>query len=256
MGMIRNYFEDLELGPDAGLEDIRRAYKKLARRFHPDLNPFDVQAEESFRRIQEAFDRLNSETRITRFRKQLELAAFRPEPKKSIAKWGGYPLVPKAEQFVKQWVDEPSVKKKHTRPEEKLDFWVSVTLTNSEVKGGVNKRVKYEFEAPCSKCRGSGGRSQSVKATCKRCAGLGNFLIERGAMRWRKACDDCFGKGYVVSSPCPDCDGRGKVAKESQVELRFAKDVDVSKGLVLKGLGHISFDGKRRGNLCVQIVQK
>jgi molecular chaperone DnaJ len=255
MGMIRDYFADLELGPDSTLEDVRKAFKRLARKFHPDVNPLDPHAEESFLRIQEAYDRLNSQTRIERFRKQLDLASFK-SVQKNFGRWGEYPLVPKPEQFVSQWQDESSAPKRTTRPEEKLDFWVKVGISQNDAKVGGTKKIRYSFDRPCPSCRGSGGRARSVKATCKKCAGLGHFLIERGAMHWRKTCDECGGKGHIVGVPCESCGGRGKVSVQEIIELKIAKNSDFNKTVVLKGLGHISYDGKRRGDLCVQLVQK
>jgi molecular chaperone DnaJ len=253
--MLRNYFSDLELGPDASLDDVRKAYRRLARRFHPDVNPLDAQAEEAFRRIQEAFENLSTVTRIRKLRERLE-GTSRKTVKPEIQKWSDFSKLPRPDQFVSQWRDEPSVKKNIKRPEEKLDFWIQLELSDQELKRGVSKRFRFSYEQPCEACRGSGGSSGSVKATCKRCAGLGFYLIERGAMHWKKTCDDCLGKGHIVVSPCRVCSGRGKVQNSEVLEVKIPKSPDLSKALVLRGLGHISYDGRKRGSLCVQLVQK
>ncbi|MDB5038169.1 MAG: molecular chaperone DnaJ [Bacteriovoracaceae bacterium] len=254
--LIRNYFADLELDFAASLDEVRKSYKRLARRFHPDLNPLDAQAEESFLRIQEAFDHLNSVTRIERLKKQLKDIP-KEKLKKNLDRWGNYPTVPvSAEQFVSQWEDEPSINRSQKRPTENLDLWISLELKNQELKDGAAKKLKLQYDKPCGQCRGTGGRARSVRATCKPCAGIGYLLIERGAMHWKKTCDDCFGKGYVVAAPCSGCSGKGKVLAEELVELRISKNSDLSKALSFRGLGNVSYDGKKRGDVWVQLVQK
>ncbi len=254
--MIRNYFADLELDLSASLDDVRRAYRRLARRFHPDLNPLDKQSEESFYRIQEAFDFLSSETRFEKLKKQL-VEPGRTSKKLVAQKWGEYPLVPvSTDQFIGEWKEESSVRKKFHRPEENLDVWILMEVNRADLKSEIVKTIAVPHEHPCGSCRGLGGRAKAARATCKKCAGLGHFLIERGAMHWRKTCDLCLGKGYLSLSPCSTCGGRGKVGERQKIEIRIPKKTDVKRPIIVRGFGHISFDGKKRGDLWVQLTVK
>lgn len=251
--MIRNYFADLELSIDATAEDIRRAYKRLARRFHPDLNPQDIRAESSFRRITEAYEYLSSATRIQKLKKILDLV---PEEftKKNIQKWENLAIVPSNQnQFFEEWAEEPSRKstKVKQRPEESLDLWVSLPIYKND--RGVGKRAIISVDIPCPHCRGRGGQSRSVQVTCKKCGGLGNFLITRGAINWRKSCDDCHSKGYLVLGPCDQCSGKGKVSQKQLIEISIPPNADETRPLYVKGFGHKSFNGRKRGDLWVQL---
>lgn len=244
--MIRDYFADLELGPDADLEDVKRAYRRLARRFHPDLNPGDLYAEESFKRIREAFDHLNSQSRILKVRKSLSIEQ---KLSQSYSRWKREPQIGAyaVHRFVDQWKIQGS-----TRPEESLDIHVMLNLDLSQR----TQALELVTEEVCSSCRGKGGTSRSIQQTCKNCAGLGYQLIRRGAFRWKKTCDNCRGMGVEILSACSSCQGYGKVSKRQTVHIPTPKDWDGKSPSVFKGLGNQSFDGKTRGDLWVNWIKK
>jgi len=255
--MIRNYFSDLELSAEANIDDVRKAYRKLVRKFHPDLNPMDPYAEQSFSRIQEAYDYLNSMSRIAKLKKVLE-----PQIKgnsRMVTRWGEASVLPRnSAEFIADWKEERTSysKKKFVRPKEDLDIHLAIHVPWTQSNPQPLAVFEYKFQRPCPYCRGVGGPSRSVKSTCKSCAGIGFNMIERGALHWKKTCDGCAGKGFVISTPCETCSGRGKISEAQNVKIKLSKKADMSREFLLKEFGHYSFDGKERGDLWVKIVPK
>ncbi len=248
--MIRNYFADLELEVSAGLQEVKNAYRRLAKKFHPDLNPEDPLADQAFRRIQEAYEHLNTGTKISRLKGRL--SKIRSLENSSITKW--------KERRVSE---APAEKKDRGRTtaakakrQEDLDIRIQLTVQPRVLENGGKERFQFVFEKPCSVCDGKGGSRHSVMATCKKCAGLGTTMISRGALQWKKTCDGCYGKGFQVIDPCVGCSGKGKVAERQAVEVQIPKGIDLHQEVRLSGLGHISFDGKKRGDLWLTLAIK
>lgn len=240
--MIRDYFSDLELSSDCDSEAIRQAYRRLARRFHPDLNPRDEYAAESFRRIQEAFDYLSVDKNREDLRQKLDRWASKPG---SLQKWRKEPqFFGDPQGFTDEWT------LKSPRPAEELSVHIKV-----EIQAGTETKpqsVELNLLKPCSACRGQGGASQSVQTTCKACAGLSYQLIRRGAFRWKKTCDSCLGKGYQVVGACQNCTGSGKITKRESLILSPPQPIPRDSEVCYPEKGHTSFDGKMRGDLWVQ----
>jgi molecular chaperone DnaJ len=238
--LIRNYFADLELSPEAGLEEIKKAYRRLVRRFHPDLNPKDAYAEESFKRIQEAYEHLNSEVQIRNVRKNLFENSKLPISAKSWRRQSFF--AGDAEDIV-----EGKSFRTESRSPENLDIFLESHCRPTDR----THAISYSAEEICPDCRGVGGNSQSIQQTCKLCAGLSYQLIRRGAFRWKKTCDSCRGRGYEVLSACKKCDGYGKISSIKEVHLPIPKSLDQPQTVAYPHLGHEAFDSKRRGTLWV-----
>ncbi len=282
--MIRNYFSDLELGILASEEDVRRAYKRLARKFHPDLNPNDAQAAATFRRIQEAYAALQTTTRIFRVRRQLHEIKdkLRVAEASRQKKWPDIPVMPKSpKEFLQEWKEEKtkpgmlvqskkevtqtksatrtstkSRVEKNKRPNEELDIRLELYLEKETLKVGGRQRIQYFFEKPCGKCRGSGGSAKSLQVICKNCAGLGVHFIQRGAYQWKKACEPCLGRGFMVVGPCEGCSGRGKSQESQVLNLKLTPPLKYDQVFKVNHLGNISFDGKRRGDIWVSLTRR
>jgi len=235
--LIRNYFADLELSPGVGLEEVKRAYRRLARRFHPDLNPGDFYAKESFRRIQEAYEFLSSEDRLAKLNVALE--KFQKSDPNA---WSKKPSFAPTESFLDEW------EVKDGNRNDELDIHLLVEIPNSSL--GQVQKIEMQLETLCVDCKGRGGTSQSVKVTCKNCAGLAYQLIRRGAFRWKKTCQDCSGRGYAVIGACASCEGCGKIKGRATVDLAVPSKA-LESAVRYSNLGHFGFDGITRGDLWI-----
>lgn len=238
--MIRDYFADLELTREASLEEVKSSYRLLARRFHPDLNPRDIYAAESFRRIREAYEALQTEESLALQRARLDFSPDMDE----VSHWRRGPHLVSNEE--KTWPGDP----KPERRKESLDLHLLVRVDKDSMKRG-SKRVKFLLESLCSVCEGAGGDNSAVKRTCKSCAGLAYQMIRRGAFRWKKTCESCMGKGYEILRACPSCQGYGKIREEVTLDLAIPRQIDEARASIYKEKGHYSIDGKTRGDLWV-----
>lgn len=248
--MIRNYFADLELDHEATIKEVREAFKRLAKKFHPDLHPEDPVAEESFKRIQEAYEHLNTGTKITKLKNRLSM--IRELESSAITKWKDADKLKEARETL------PPERKSKARSKraENLDLHLSLGVVERVLEFGGRERFQFVYERPCGTCKGRGGSNKSVAATCKKCAGLGTYLIARGNLKWKKTCEDCYGKGTVVLLPCSTCSGKGKVSERQAIEIQIPAGVDLNQEVCLKNLGHYSFDGSRRGDLWLTLTKK
>jgi len=247
--LIRNYFADLELDHEATIKEVREAFKRLAKKFHPDVNHNDPVAEESFKRIQEAYSHLNTGTKIVRLKNRLSM--IRELENSSITKWKDA----KKEEAVEP-ISENRTSRSRTKRAENLDLHLSLTVSERVLLSGGRERFQFVYEKPCENCKGRGGTSRSVATTCKKCAGLGTYLISRGNLKWKKTCEDCYGKGSIVLLPCSACSGKGKISEHQAVEIQVPSGVDLNQEVCLKNLGHISFDGTKRGNLWLTLQRR
>jgi molecular chaperone DnaJ len=249
--LIRDYFADLELSPSSDLEEVKRAYRRLARRFHPDLNPGDSYAHESFQKIHEAYQYLLSDEQRDQLKVHL-MGVHKNFPQKTQlpTRWQREPQLqyPSEDGFLDEW----NLKK--NRRLEDLDIHLKVEVNAK--KFPAKQCLELTRSKVCRTCRGQGGVSQSVQVTCKGCAGLSYQLIRRGAFRWKKTCDDCSGKGYQVVGACSPCGGLGKVPVQESVELEIPKDLESGQAVRYSGLGQESYDGKTKGELWITWVLK
>ncbi len=248
--MIRNYFADLELHYLADSEEIRSAYRRLARRFHPDLNPEDLYAEESFKRIHEAYRYLSDDTRASRLRRRLKTEMG---PVEQSGRWkSSRPMPTSLTQFVTDWTEERTTKTKTNR-RENLRADLNLRVTSREIEFGFEKEITFNVDKACGGCRSQNKRSGSISETCKRCAGVGYEAIRRGNFQWKKTCDDCRGQGVLRRSRCALCQGRGKVSVKEMGKLSWQGSRQPVRTIILKQLGHYSWDGKKRGDLWVHL---
>jgi molecular chaperone DnaJ len=249
--MIRNYFSDLELPWTADDAEVKKAYRRLARKFHPDIHPDNPASTELFRVVQEAYEFLSSTNRANKLRKQLEELKV---PKQKITDtWDEASRISRVnfkKNLTNAWKKQvTSVRKKSTRIEEDLDIHLEIRRRSAKSK----EKIEFQYDRPCTKCHGAGGKANSVRLTCKFCAGKGVQLIVRGAYQWKKSCDPCDGKGFQVLGPCSVCQGKGKTPEMQILYFEWPESKVSSKSLKFLGLGHCSFDGKRRGNVWLHI---
>ena len=247
--MIHNYFADLELDIEAGLDDVQKAYRRLAKKYHPDINA-DPKAPAAFRMIQEAYATLNTEGKILKHKRQIEVQISQI---KFAEKKVTYALTPvKREEFIEiSGIYRP--KNRLIKTDENLDIHLVLSMDVEDLEKEGSKYFEYPFRKPCSNCLGRGVDPQSRKQTCKICRGLGVTKIQRGAMKWDKACDVCDGKG-VIMEKCSRCSGSGASMDRQQIEFKITKKLDFTKPIEFKGLGNYAETGKRRGSVWVQVV--
>jgi molecular chaperone DnaJ len=238
---LQDYYGLLHVAPDATHLEIRRAFRGLARRLHPDVNPA-ADAAERFAAIARAYDTLSDPER----RRAYDLARSRPGGSVSSAEWKGPSMAQMARHDLhgKRRVDpgvptDPSVRG--------LDIWQTVHLTLREAAFGTEKSIEIPRHDVCVQCRGSGAAPGAAVRQCGRCHGTG-----RGAQRGT-ACPRCHGSGNIPTVPCPLCRGSGRIAGVDTLPLRLPPALEHGEVIRIKNQGEPGPKGGPRGDLHLKI---
>jgi molecular chaperone DnaJ len=247
---VVDYYEVLGVSRQASTEEIKKAYRRLARQLHPDVNGGDKSAEERFKLVTEAYDVLSDPDK----RRQYDLGG-------STGFHGDSPFDPFGPNFgdIFQTIfgdrfgAGPTVGPRHGE-----DIETEVRLSFEEAVFGTEKEISLKMPAACTSCGGSGAKSGTSPKVCSQCQGSGtvrrvtqSFL---GRMVTQVVCNACGGSGQVISSPCPDCRGEGRRVAERRFSIEIPAGADNGLVLRLTGKGAAGPRGGQPGNLFVHVV--
>jgi len=244
----RDYYEVLAVSRSATLEEIKRAYRAMALKYHPDRNPGDTESEEYFKLCAEAFEVLsNTEKRGIYDRYGHE--GLR----------GGVGFQ-NAQDIFSHFQDifgdffgfGGGGRRRQDGPMQGADLRTIVSLTLKEAVVGVKKDVEIEYPAPCNTCDGTGSADKR-RETCPACRGTGQMSQARGAFFFSSTCGQCGGHGSVIANPCRTCSGRGEVREERRVAVTIPAGIDHAQSLRLGGQGQPGRLGGPPGHLYVTI---
>jgi molecular chaperone DnaJ len=248
----------LGLRPDASTADIKRAYRRLARRYHPGINPGDRAAEAMFQRVSEAYETLSDPGR----RRQYDTAGeaggsdgpassfMFAEFDFSMARQGA-----QASTFSELFADvlHPVPTTGERRPEQGSDLHVSVTVRFDEAVHGVERQVLVTRQVPCSACRGL-GQVPTREGKCSQCQGVGEVRWARGHMVFSKTCATCRGDGRQAWLGCGVCAGQGRTVRSEATAIPVPAGIADGGRLRLAGLGHAGRHGGQAGDLYVTVL--
>lgn len=263
-----DYYELLGVGKQAGEEEIKKAYRKMALKYHPDRNPGNKAAEERFKQIGEAYEILGDPQKRAAY-DQYGPAAFDPRARANAGRawgasggFGGFhdPFDIFREVFgggaAGSIFDElfgggrrdPS----GAGGQAGADIRAGVELTFEEAALGCEKEISVSKAEPCETCHGSGAEAGSGRKTCPTCGGRGQVeQVLGGFMRVRQTCPRCEGAGHVVEKPCRVCRGTGRRERTSRLPLRVPAGVEDGTRLRLSGKGEAGLRGGPAGDLYV-----
>jgi len=247
----RDYYEVLGVKRDASQDEIKKAYRQLALKNHPDKNPGDDAAERRFKEAAEAYEVLSDTTKRQRYDRYghagLEGAAvhdFR-NAEDIMSAFGdifGGGL----------FGDLFGQRRRGPRPGQDLLMKLEIELV--EAARGATKPVEVNRQENCPDCSGSGARKGTVATTCNYCGGQGQVVQARGFFQVATTCPACGGDGVRITDPCPSCRGSGRVNTVAQLKIDIPPGVESGMWLQLRGQGEPGDPGAPRGNLRIQIV--
>ncbi|HAN20224.1 MAG: molecular chaperone DnaJ [Clostridiales bacterium GWF2_36_10] len=257
----RDYYEVLEIPKTASENDIKKAFRTLAKKLHPDANPNDKTAEAKFKEVNEAYSVLSDADKKARY-DQFGHAGVDPSYGAGGSGFGGFESgFDMGDIFGDIFGGVFGGSSRRSRysnsPAKGEDVAYRVTLTFEEAAFGCNKDVSYNRVERCTTCSGSGAAKGSSPETCPTCRGSGQVTTQQrtpfGVMQSSRVCENCRGKGKIVSQPCSDCHGTGYNKKLKKLEVAIPAGIDDGQRIALSGQGNAGENNGPNGDLIVVI---
>ncbi len=249
----RDYYEVLEVSRDASADQIKKSYRQLALKYHPDRNPDDKQAEELFKEATEAYQILSNEENRAKY-DRFGHAAFQ--------QGGGFDGFSDFSGFAEEifgdlfgaFFGNTGSGRSTRRQRSGRDLRYNLTITLEEAATGVEKKIKIRKPVPCETCKSTGSRDGAAPTTCKTCNGSGQVRIQQGFFAISRGCTACGGRGSVISDPCPGCGGSASIQSEKELSVQIPPGIDAGQQLKLRGEGEELANGAPPGDLYVEIA--
>ena len=249
MSEKKDYYDLLGVNRSASDDDIKRAYRKLALKFHPDRNAGDKQAEERFKEVSEAYQVLSDPQKRAQY-DQFGHAAFGDAGPFA----GGFDFSAGFEDIFGDIFGEffggTSRRRNRARGE---DLRYNLSLTFEEAVTGTEKKIKIPRQGACENCHGNGAKPGTSPQTCPTCRGRGQVSFQQGFFSVSRTCNQCHGHGTVIKDPCTTCGGAGRVRKLHTLSVKIPAGVDTGSRLKLRNEGESELGGGVPGDLYVVI---
>ncbi len=254
----RDYYEALGVDRSADEAAIKKAYRTLAKKYHPDINPGDAEAERKFKEVNEAYAVLSDPEKKAKY-DQFGHAAF--EAGGAGGGFGGFGGFGGMDFDISDIFSSffgggmgGGTRRGPVRGE---DINVRVTLTFEEAVFGTKKEVSYQRIQKCGSCSGTGAAKGTSPKTCTACGGSGRVRVQQrtplGIMQTQKSCDACRGTGKIIEKPCDDCRGNGYIRATKKLDVTIPAGIDDGQRIVLGGQGSEGRDGGPAGDLYIYV---
>lgn len=263
-----DYYELLGVSRDASDTDLKKAYRKLAVKYHPDKNPGDAAAEAKFKEVSEAYDVLKDPEKRAAYDRYGH-AAFKQggmgNPGGGMGGMGGHdPFDMFREAFggggggggIFEEFFGGGSRQQTGGAAHGSDLRYDLEISLEEAAKGTEKEIRYRRPVECAKCDGSGAEPGSKKVTCPTCGGAGQVTSNRGFISFRQVCPSCHGAGQTIEKPCSSCGGEGRVMDTSTVKVRIPAGVATGSKLRSAGKGEAGQMGGQAGDLYIIIHVK
>ncbi len=262
MAAKRDFYEVLGIEKNATADEIKKAYRKQALKYHPDRNEGNKEAEEKFKELGEAYNVLSDEQKRAAY-DRFGHAAFAPgaggggaaqaagmDPfdlfRQVFGGGGGGGAGSIFEDFLGGGQRRDASGRMRGD-----DLRYDLQITLEEAANGVEKKLELERAVECEKCHGTGSSAGKGMKTCPTCRGAGQVITSRGFFQVQQACPDCQGTGKIISDPCSDCHGDGRVERTTRINLRIPPGITEGARLRSSGNGEAGFRGGPSGDLYV-----
>lgn len=260
----RDYYEVLGVQKGASDDEIKRSYRKLAKKYHPDVNPGDKEAEAKFKEIGEAYEVLSDAEKKSRY-DQFGFAGVDPNygggAGGGFGGFGGMGFDDLGDIFGSMFGGGfGGSQRRRNGPRRGSDIEESVLLSFEEAAFGIKKQLKIYVIEECEECHGSGAKSTSDKQTCPHCKGTGQIKSVQntmfGQMINTQVCGHCRGEGTIIKNPCAKCNGKGKVKRAKNIEVDIPAGINAGETVSYRGLGNAGSKGGPAGDLLVTVSIK
>ena len=247
----RDYYEVLGVKKDASADDIKRSYRRLAMKYHPDKNPDDKEAEAKFKECAEAYEVLSDTQKRQRYDQfgQDGLRGTGMHDFSRINPEDIFSMFGLDDLFGGMFGGRGRKSSRHTGASRGYDLETSVELTLNEISTGAEKTIEFTRQDLCPECGGSACTKGKKPDRCPTCGGTGQVARGGGFFQMVSACQQCRGSGQVITNPCKKCRGTGRVPKKRSVSVKIPAGVHEGQGIRVTGEGEPGRGGGPRGDL-------
>ena len=253
----RDYYEVLGVSKSAGDDEIKKAYRKLAKKYHPDLNPGDAKAEAAFKEVNEAYDVLSTPEKRQKY-DQFGHAAF--DPTQGGGGFGGFGGFGSADFDFGDIFSSffgGSSRSSRSNVIDGEDVGVRANITFDEAAFGCKKEISFARIEACPDCGASGAAKGTQPETCSNCRGTGRVTVQQqsmfGYMQTQRACPECRGSGKIIKNPCKNCNGKGYIKVKKKLEVSIPAGIDTAQRIILRGQGSAGRNGGVNGDLIIEV---
>jgi molecular chaperone DnaJ len=251
----RDYYEVLGVGKNASADDIKRAYRRMAMKYHPDKNPDDKQAEERFKECAEAYEVLSDPEKRQRY-DQFGHAGLRGIGMRDYShmRWQDIGSIFEDifgfdDFFADIFGTRGRRAARRTGPTRGYDLETTVELTLNDILKGSEKTIEFTRQDICPECTGKGTAKGTAPSSCPACGGTGRLARGGGFFQMVSTCPQCRGTGQIIKNPCKKCKGSGKVPKKRIVNITIPAGVHEGQGIRVASEGEPGRSGGPRGDL-------
>lgn len=247
----QDYYELLGVSRDAEESEIKKAYRKLAMKYHPDRNSNDKDAEEKFKEIQNAYAVLSDSQKRAAYDRYGHAGVDASMGGGGFGGFGGFGDV--FEDIFENIFSGGRGHGRQSRAQRGADLQLNVQLTLEEAALGKQIEITVPRHVACQTCEGSGAKKGSTPKNCETCNGVGQVRIQQGFFSIQQTCPSCHGEGKVITDPCDSCHGQGRTRESKKLTVKIPAGVDNGDRVRLSGEGEAGMHGGPAGDLYVQV---
>lgn len=259
----RDYYEVLGVSKNADDAELKKAYRKLAKKYHPDMNPGDAEAEKKFKEASEAYAVLSDAEKRRQY-DQFGHAAFSNGAGGAGGGFGGFDFSGAdfsdifGDIFGDMFGGGSRRRSANNGPMKGQNIRKGVRITFEEAVFGCEKELDVLIKDPCSKCNGTGAKPGTQPETCPKCGGRGQVVYTQqsffGTVQNVQTCPDCNGTGKIIKEKCPDCQGTGYVSSRKKIAVTIPAGIDSGQSIRIREKGEPGINGGPRGDLLVEVT--
>ncbi|MDO4167582.1 MAG: molecular chaperone DnaJ [Eubacteriales bacterium] len=255
----RDYYEVLGVSKTASDSEIKSAYRKLAKKYHPDMNPGDTEAEVKFKEASEAYAILSDAEKRRQY-DQFGHAAFEGGAGGGAGgfDFNSFDMGDIFGDLFGDFFGGGRSRGTSNGPMKGQNIRVQVRLTFEEACFGTEKEIDLNLKDECEKCHGTGAKPGTTPETCSNCGGKGQVVFTSqslfGVVRNVQTCPDCRGTGKIIKDRCPDCGGSGYISKKKKISVTIPAGIDHGQSVRIQGKGEPGINGGPRGDLLVEVL--
>ena len=258
----RDYYEVLGISKSANEDEIKKAYRSLAKKYHPDMNPGDAEAEVKFKEVNEAYAVLSDSEKRSKY-DRFGHDAFDPSSGGGFGGFGGFGGADFdfGDIFSSFFGGGGgSSRSRANMPVEGDDVATRVTVSFEEAAFGCKKEVNFARIENCPDCHGSGAANESDIEKCSECRGSGRITVRQqtmlGYMQTQRSCPSCNGRGKIIKNPCKNCNGKGRIKINKKLEVNIPSGIDDRQNIILRNQGSAGINGGPNGDLIIEVRVK